>query len=278
MNQNPFADGLNWVQVYGLVASAIALLSMGAAFFIGVMNLTEAIASPLKRAGRPILPEKRLFWALLCLIAFYLASLATPPSGPQDTWEARGFLLASLVVLVSAALPAWRFAFLANEDSRPHPPFGPKAFFGFLGAMVAWNAVFLAFMPHFELPDTPLKHANLENPYLLHLVGGVALVAPIVEEVMYRGTLQPLLCKWLRSNLGGVLAAGFLWALGHSGMVDPPGFKEFQIMGLALAFGYARLHFGLHASILLHLVNNAMAMILQWLVLHGQDAGLLPPL
>ncbi len=277
MNPNPFAGKLDWVAVYGFVASMIAMLSMGAAFLVGVVTMTEAVASPAKRAGRPLVPERRLFIALGGLVAFFLASLALPPSGPEDSWQARGFLLASFVVLLGAALPAWRFAFLRNEDEGPHPRFGPRVLAGFLVAMAAWNAVFLAFMPHFEMPDTPLKHANLENPVLLHLVGGLALIAPIVEEVIYRGTLQPLLCKLCRSNLGGVLVAGFLWALGHSGMVDPPGFKEFQIMGLALAFGYARLHFGLHASILLHLVNNALVMILQWGLLHGQDAGLLPP-
>ncbi len=276
MNPNPFADGASWVEVYGMASSCLAVASMGAAFLVGVMTWTEALASPARRAGRPLLPSPRLFWVLLAFVALQVCSLAIPSSGPQDTIAARGMMMASMALLVGAALPAWRYAFLADEDSGPHPRFGARALLGFVAAMTAWNAAFLAMMPEFELPESPLKYANLENPYLLQLVGGVALIAPIVEEVMYRGTLQPLLCKLFKSNLGGVLVAGFLWALGHSGMVDPPGFKEFQIMGLALAFGYARLHFGLHAAILLHLVNNAMVMILQWVVLHGQDAGLIP--
>lgn len=90
----------------------------------------------------------------------------------------------------------------------------------------------------------------------------IALLAAVVEEVIFRGGVQ----GWLEARglppAGAIGIASAIFALGHAGTyVEPHGLKEAQIFGLSLFFGYAKWRWGLGSAIVLHLLNNGVALM-----------------
>ncbi len=100
------------------------------------------------------------------------------------------------------------------------------------------------------------------------LTVGVAGLAPLGEEVLFRGLLQPHLCARLGTGRGLVVTAA-LFSLLH---LDPIGLvPRFE---LGLLFGWLVLRTGsLWASILAHAVNNGAALLLWWAAGHGAPAA-----
>lgn len=96
------------------------------------------------------------------------------------------------------------------------------------------------------VPRTPF------NMVVLFLAA--AVIAPLVEEILFRGYLQTS----LKSRLGGtgaILVAAFLFALVHMQPLAMPG-----LFALGAAFGYIYEKTGsLKTNILLHVANNALA-------------------
>jgi uncharacterized protein len=85
----------------------------------------------------------------------------------------------------------------------------------------------------------------------------IAIAAPVVEELLFRGLLQNALAKYL-PIWGAIILSSFLFALVHLQPYAIPG-----LMSLGIAFGYLYHRTGsLRTNIMLHMVNNAAALIL----------------
>jgi len=87
----------------------------------------------------------------------------------------------------------------------------------------------------------------------------VILVAPIVEEIWFRGLLQPA----LRDAFGptfGILATALVFAFAHTGAGPPV--SQF-IGGLVFGFAYERTR-GLASPILLHMLGNGTYVAISW--------------
>jgi uncharacterized protein len=83
----------------------------------------------------------------------------------------------------------------------------------------------------------------------------VAVLAPLVEELLFRGLLQNAFMHHMRPGYAIALAA-FLFALVHMQPLATP-----ELMVLGAAFGYLYYKTGsLRLTILLHMVNNAAAL------------------
>ena len=85
---------------------------------------------------------------------------------------------------------------------------------------------------------------------------GVAVVAPIVEEITFRGYLFPALTRW-KGPWAGALACGAVFGLAHCAVYPP------QLLPLMAVFGFAAcLLFWFTGSLLpciaLHAMNNAL--------------------
>lgn len=84
----------------------------------------------------------------------------------------------------------------------------------------------------------------------------IAIAAPLVEELLFRGFLQNALAKYL-PIWGAIVLSSFLFALVHLQLYAIPG-----LMSLGIAFGYLYHRTGsLRTNIMLHMANNAVALI-----------------
>lgn len=91
------------------------------------------------------------------------------------------------------------------------------------------------------------------------------LLAPIVEELLFRGLVQPAFAKWFRSPWKAVLFTGWAFGMFHFGV----GYTvpAMTIFGVTLGYCYAKTR-SLTLVILLHMVFNGKTLL--WLALSRQ--------
>jgi membrane protease YdiL (CAAX protease family) len=95
------------------------------------------------------------------------------------------------------------------------------------------------------------------------LLAGAVLIAPICEELFFRGFVLPGLLHEL-SPFWAVIVSAALFAIAH---VDPSSFLPLFVIGLAL--GFVRLRSGsTWASISLHVLNNLLSSTVIILAMH----------
>jgi uncharacterized protein len=100
-----------------------------------------------------------------------------------------------------------------------------------------------------SIPRTPL---NMAAGFV-----AIAVAAPVVEELLFRGLLQNALARYL-PIWGAIILSSFLFSLVHLQPYAIPG-----LMSLSIAFGYLYHRTGsLRTNIILHMANNALALIL----------------
>lgn len=96
------------------------------------------------------------------------------------------------------------------------------------------------------------------------LLAGSVLIAPLCEELFFRGLVLPGLLREL-SPVWAVLISAALFAIAH---VDPNSFLPLFVIGLAL--GFIRLRSGsTWASISLHVLNNLLSSVVIVLAMHN---------
>ncbi len=171
------------------------------------------------------------------------------------------FSALSSVLLATAAFPAAK---------QPEPGEGldhPKALrilpLLAVGGMV-WGWAVFVLLPAETKETGIVKLFDLNSPFLFIASTAMALIAAVVEEVIFRGGLQTLLTEKTPLGVpGAIVLVSIVWALGHVGAyVEQVGVKELQIFGLGVIYGYARWRFGLSAAIVLHLFNNGVTLLL----------------
>ncbi|MGB5078714.1 MAG: CPBP family intramembrane glutamic endopeptidase [Sphingorhabdus sp.] len=99
------------------------------------------------------------------------------------------------------------------------------------------------------IPRTPI---NLAAGFF-----AIAIAAPLVEELMFRGFLQTALARHV-PIWAAIMLSSFAFSLVHLQPYAIPG-----LMSLSMAFGYLYHRTGsLRTNILFHMANNALALIL----------------
>jgi hypothetical protein len=121
----------------------------------------------------------------------------------------------------------------------------------------------------------------------------VALLAPVIEELIFRGAMQPLFTRaivWLAptataaffgSGLGtatvvSIVATSVLFGLLHLGNKDVNENVHFQVVYagiLGIPLGILAVQFGLGASIAAHIAINTISTILANIVYKGSEAA-----
>jgi membrane protease YdiL (CAAX protease family) len=122
--------------------------------------------------------------------------------------------LAFLYVMVRARTsgPFWRaLGWRRLRDADPHASAVRYMFLGLLLALVVgWTSKYVDTGK--TLPMEELFH-NRQNIVLLTLLG--VLVAPLVEETLFRGCIYPVVARRFGAG-AGVLATGILFGLAHA--------------------------------------------------------------
>lgn len=99
------------------------------------------------------------------------------------------------------------------------------------------------------------------------LVGITGVLAPILEETVFRGFLMVSLTKWVPTPVS-VLISAAVFALAH---LTPGEFPQLFLLGVALGFSYAQTR-NLLTPITIHSIwNSGVILLLTFLQLQGYD-------
>ncbi|GMH15306.1 hypothetical protein Nepgr_017147 [Nepenthes gracilis] len=99
------------------------------------------------------------------------------------------------------------------------------------------------------------------------LVGITGVLAPVLEETLFRGFLMVSLTKWVPTPVAVFISAA-VFALAH---LTPGEFPQLFLLGTALGLSYSQTH-NLLAPITIHsLWNSGVILILTFLQLQGYD-------
>ncbi|KAK6159964.1 hypothetical protein DH2020_003345 [Rehmannia glutinosa] len=99
------------------------------------------------------------------------------------------------------------------------------------------------------------------------LIGITGVLAPILEETVFRGFLMVSLTKWLPTPLA-VLISAAVFAVAH---LTPGEFPQLFVLGAALGFSYAQTR-NLLTPIMIHAFwNSGVILLLTFLQLQGYD-------
>ncbi len=101
------------------------------------------------------------------------------------------------------------------------------------------------------------EHATLVKAWL---VFGAAVAAPFGEELFFRGCVQTLLKRYLRSRWGAVVCTGVVFGLIHC--AQPQAVLPLALLGCALGFAYERTG-SLVCPMLLHAIFNGVTLAYQ---------------
>lgn len=106
-----------------------------------------------------------------------------------------------------------------------------------------------------QRPDTPSIIVGLT-------VFEAAVIAPIIEELFFRGMVQPALARWWRSTWAAIVFCGLAFGAIHSTNVETV--PALALFGMVLGFVYARTR-SLTAAILLHMLFNVKTLVWLWM-------------
>jgi membrane protease YdiL (CAAX protease family) len=209
-------------------------------------------------------PRTALAVVILGLIGSQLIALALVlAAGGSDglDWVAASGLVVADLFLVGVVVAFAR----RGAEKLGAATFGIRrtAFWAALGWMVlayfavsVFNVIWLLIV---GTGSAPVDEGGSGSPSLaavLFVIVGVAITAPIVEEIVFRGYLFPALARWRGPWIGALLGAAVFGAA-HC-LVYPP-----QLLPLMAVFGFAAcMLFWFTGSLLpciaLHAMNNAL--------------------
>lgn len=142
-----------------------------------------------------------------------------------------------------------------------------------LNLLVEWNASLP--QPESFRADAEAQHAMIEMLFGGTGIGSlvaalliIGVMAPLTEEMLFRGCLQRLL-QSIAGRSGAVWIAAAVFSFMH---FDLTGVVPRMVLGVI--FGYAMLWSGsLWTAVACHSINNCLAVTAMWLEMRGSAAG-----
>lgn len=182
-----------------------------------------------------------------------------------------GFLLGSLAWMFRRyyGRPFWQS--LRWSPAALNAPFATMC-----GVGAAFGVIFGSVLLRTPDMNSPMKDL-LSDPTSMVLLAvlGVTL-APLCEEIVFRGFLQPLLVRSLGAA-GGVLLAGTLFGLMHLPEYGYSWRHAVLLSGAGSAFGWMRYRSGsTKAAVVMHAAYNGVFFVLlatEQLAVHGRWVG-----
>jgi uncharacterized protein len=243
-------------------------------------------AAPGDAAGLPWSPGLTFVWSLLLLAGYFVlqalvmgggavAAMLVDPDARQggdvaEVLRGRMGLLFTIGTLVSAPLAVGATLAVARRGLARQGLADPRpALRRSLGLVrprfvqvALWSAAALAVLASYEWLASRLDRPSLPDfmvdfhasaGWLPGLLFVVVFLAPLAEEVLFRGFLLPGLAAGRMGAAGAILVSALLFALVHT-QYDP--FDMSAVLTLGLLLGAARwfsgslwLAYGLHAAI-----------------------------
>ncbi len=263
--------------------------------------ISYAASAQASYAQRPVLPEDlRISWSWPHFVVFIFFALSSfflvqtvlilyfaphrslPPKelegyllskpqflfGTSILWYAAIFLFLYVTLGVLRGVPFWSsLGWKKLKSNLSAGKANPWAYF-FAGCGLA-IFVFLASSQVHTNDKMPIEEVLKNRSSAMLLMAMAVLVAPLVEETVFRGYLYPLFAKSF-GILPGILLTGILFGLMHGAQLA----WTWGIVGLLIVVGiiftFARAQTGtVLASFLLHLGYNSMIALATIIGTHG---------
>ncbi len=223
-----FWVSVGWIACYFGLQFLVTFLVLGAA--LGIDKLTDRSAI----SENPLL----LMWSLIATVFIQLALMWL--------YLRKGERFNRLGLTHFGTMPVWRAIGLT---------------FVLVVAAMAFNYLYATYLiPGIPMQDDIAKVlASIDKTALNAAVVffAIAIAAPLVEEILFRGFLQNALGHYM-PFWAAIILSSLGFAVVHGQPYAIPG-----LMSLSLAFGYIYHRTGsLRMNILLHMANNAMALTL----------------
>jgi membrane protease YdiL (CAAX protease family) len=246
-----------------------------------VEKLSTSQLSPLSPTRWPadaFSPRRCLIFVAGIGAAFALglacASLAVLLGGPAPIRTGKnlqltsGLLVAQIVAyipLLAAALPLLPFAARRSlGEIGLHPPTGSDVRAGALGMIAMYvfaeaAAVLQKFAFHVEGTQQAVRlfGTTHDRTLIYGLIGLAVFIAPVVEELLFRGFVFNALLRYVNVGLAAVVS-GIIFGIAH---FDATAFFPLACGGIVLALVYYRTG-SLTASMLTHGAFNAVNVVL----------------
>jgi membrane protease YdiL (CAAX protease family) len=177
--------------------------------------------------------------------------------GTNVLWYGLLFLFLYVTLAVLRGLPFWRTLGWRKLNSSAAAGKGSGWMYFFSGCGLA---IFVA-LASYNMKNTehlPIQEIFKNRTGALLLMGMAVLIAPLVEETVFRGYLYPIFAKSL-GVLPGILITGVLFGLMHGSQLGWTWGLVLLLTFVGVIFTFARARTGtVLASFLLHLGYNSM--------------------
>lgn len=230
--------------------------------------------------------NEALLVAVSCLFTGFFASgllhLTITQFTESATWENAGLILGEaamiLPILYVLNLRQQRLRTFIPRNKLSSTLITTVLIFGF-GVLMVLDGLGAFLDQFFTVPEWLQKmEAGLlwqSTPELILLVIAGVIVAPAIEELIFRGFLQQAMAGYYQHLLPALVAPAVLFTLFHvQYLLYVP--AAIELLLLALAFGWVMGKTGsLLAPILLHALNNLISLI--WLGTRADSPGFISP-
>jgi len=189
---------------------------------------------------------------------------AALPSLARSIGQAAGQLATVLVLLMIGArrvpggLSAWGLGLNRFGRRLATAVLAFIALWPVCAGMLGLTRLFLEHVCGINLPPAHVALLDLQSPEVgvwtkAVIAANAVLLAPLAEELFFRGLFQSAIARWSRSPWIGVAAAGLLFGAMHANVFDT--MPTLAVFGAILAYAYARTN-SLTLVILIHAVFN----------------------
>jgi membrane protease YdiL (CAAX protease family) len=274
---NAIRQSLAQRAVWGVLALGGVMLFGGVMGLAGVGILLWYLINRPSLPARPAPDESPFAYdPLLWALAIFLLVMLNAPALNQVLLDL-GLSSASAIYLLAVLLPLMYLASLRGQaDALGRIEWFRKGFWRQLGAALMGYAAYVPFLAALlmvTLLIAPALPAEQTNPVgeratqaqdalsWLALFVQAALLAPIIEEFVFRGVLFQVF--WQRTGRVWLSAfvSGYLFAVIHPQFLG--GILPITVLGTILALVYAHTR-SLLPCIVIHAINNGLITLLLW--------------
>jgi membrane protease YdiL (CAAX protease family) len=187
--------------------------------------------------------------------------------GSNILWYASIFLFLYVTLAVLRGLPFWTSLGWKKLKYTVSPASSPWVYF-FSGCLLA-ILVSLATLSVHTNDKAPIQEVMRNRNSAILLMSMAVLVAPLVEETVFRGYLYPLFAKSF-GIVPGILLTGILFGLMHGYQLGWTWGVVIMLILVGITFTFVRARTGtVFASFLLHLGYNSMIALAAVIQTHG---------
>ncbi len=230
--------------------------------------------------NRPGWPELALAWVSMGLLAWLWAWLLKGVLGSETLELALAWGLAELIsCLLVLRLLGWKWSERLKSLGLTAKGLGGNLGWGLISALSVWPVAMLVLVPvslrtveflcrwmwdlSYTVQTHPLirelsEEATASNLWLVFMLAGV--IAPLTEEILFRGLLQGALAQLFRSRWTAIIATAAIFSMFHMTLENIP---ALFFLGVVLGYAYEKSG-SLYRPMVIHLVFNALSLLTAW--------------